>query len=209
MDSNKYLLSRKNQVGLLLAILVVVLHIVLGFGALWPVAAVAAYGAGAALTPPAKPRQEALPAPIIPTTQQLDDVMRHTSRTLASARAPKVVMDEVRVLEDNARFVFSQWDHLEPTPQHRQTMWNVLKVYYPETAATYLKAPQYREGEAAQVMAETIRTLSDAIDRIKKGILEDNLRALDSQAQYLRNELGALPGLDDGFEEAEGYDQRS
>ena len=56
---SNFLVSRKNQVGLLLAILVVVLHIAFGFGPFWPVAAIAAWGAGAALTPP--PKQQALP----------------------------------------------------------------------------------------------------------------------------------------------------
>ena len=58
----RYFVSLKNQVGLVLAILVVVLHLVVGIGMYWPVAALAAYGAGAALTPARKPK-ELPPAP--------------------------------------------------------------------------------------------------------------------------------------------------
>ena len=46
-------------------------------------------------------------------------------------------------------------------------------------------------------MVDSLTTLSQAAGRIKQGILDDNLRAMDSQAQYLRTQLGALPGLDE------------
>ena len=62
----RYFASPKNQVGLVLAILVVVLHLVVGIGVYWPVAALAAYGAGAALTPARTPK-ELPPAPAEPT----------------------------------------------------------------------------------------------------------------------------------------------
>ena len=58
----RYFASRKNQVGLVLAILVVVLHLVVGIGIYWPVAGLAAYGAGAALTP-ARKAMELPPGP--------------------------------------------------------------------------------------------------------------------------------------------------
>lgn len=207
MHSNNYLVSRKNQVGLLLAILVVVLHIAFGFGAFWPVAALAAYGAGAALTPPGQ--QQALPAPMTPTPQLLDAALQETTAKLVRARPPRAVLAMAQELERNVRFVLTEWDHLEPTPEHRQTMWNVVKVYYPEITTTYLDAPQYQDSRAAAVMVDSLSTLSNAAGRIKSGILDDNLRAMDSQAQFLRNELGALPGLVDGFDEADGYDRRS
>ncbi|MGV0393943.1 hypothetical protein [Corynebacterium riegelii] len=207
MGSSNYFLSRKNQVGLLLAILVVALHLVIGFGVFWSVAALAAYGAGAVLTP--APRQQALQPPMTPTPQLLSGVLRETSSKLFRAKPPAVVVAKAKELESNVRFVLSEWDHLDSTPEHRQTMWNVVKVYYPEITTTFLDSPQHSDGRAAAVMADSLTTLASAVDRIKTGILDDNLRAMDSQAQFLRTELGALPGLNDGFEEAEGYDRRS
>lgn len=211
MTSSNYLLSRKNQVGLLLAILVVTLHIAIGFGALWPVAAVAAYGAGALLTPP--PKQKKLPPPpVTPTPQLLADALRETSSKLSGARPPERVVEQMRALESNVRFVLGEWDHLEPTPQHRQTMWDVVKVYYPEVTATYLDAPQFRDERAVDVMVDSLSTLTSAVGRIKNGILGDNLRLMDSQAQFLRSQLGALPGLDSGLDsgawDADRYDER-
>lgn len=191
-----YLASRRNQVGLLLAIVVVVLHIAFGFGAYWPIAALAAYGAGATLTPPPK-RPELRPAPVVPTPQLLADTLTATTQRLLAAAPPAGVVKRARELDANARFVLGEWDHLEPTPGHRQTMWNIIQVYYPEITATFLDGSHYRDPRAVAVMVDSLTTLSQAAGRIKQGILDDNLRAMDSQAQYLRTQLGALPGLDE------------
>ena len=56
--------------------------------------------------------------------------------------------------------------------------------------------PQYRDKAAVDVVLDSLVTLTEAAGRVKAGILEDILRAMDSQAQYLRNQLGDLPGLD-------------
>ena len=74
----RYFASAKNQVGLVLAILVVVLHLVVGIGIYWPVAALAAYGAGAALTPARKPK-ELTPAPAEPTPVVLERSLQELS----------------------------------------------------------------------------------------------------------------------------------
>lgn len=203
----RYFASAKNQVGLVLAILVVVLHLAVGIGIYWPVAALAAYGAGAALTPSRKPKE--LPAaPVEPTPVVLDRSLRETSQRLGGARPPRQVMAQARALEDTVRFVLSEWEHLEPTPEHRQTIWNVVKVYYPEVVDTYLDAPQYRDASAVRVVVDSLTTLTRAAGRVRQGILDDNLRAMDSQAQFLREELGELPGLDDSYRGGDGYDPK-
>ncbi|MBA5243645.1 hypothetical protein [Corynebacterium haemomassiliense] len=203
----RYFASPKNQVGLVLAILVVVLHLVVGIGVYWPVAALAAYGAGAALTPARTPKE--LPvAPAEPTPVVLERSLQETSRRLGGARPPRQVMAQARALEDTVRFVLSEWEHLEPTPEHRQTIWNVVKVYYPEVVDTYLDAPQYRDASAVRVVVDSLTTLTRAAGRVRQGILDDNLRAMDSQAQFLREELGELPGLDDSYRGGDGYDPK-
>lgn len=199
-------ISAKNQVGMVLAILVIVLHLVVGLGDLWPVAALAAYGAGAALAPAPKRREltESQPTPVV-----LEESLRRTSAQLAMARPPREVMAQSETLQEYVRFVLAEWDHLEPTPEHRQTIWNVVQVYYPEVVETYLEAPQYRDPAAVSVVVDSLSTLTRAAWRIRQGILDDNLRAMDSQAQFLRQELGDLPGLDDSYHGGAGYDPRT
>lgn len=202
----RYFVSAKNQVGMVLAILVIVLHLVVGLGDLWPVAALAAYGAGAALAPAPKRREltESQPTPVV-----LEESLRRTSAQLAMARPPREVMAQSETLQEYVRFVLAEWDHLEPTPEHRQTIWNVVQVYYPEVVKTYLEAPQYRDPAAVSVVVDSLSTLTRAAWRIRQGILDDNLRAMDSQAQFLRQELGDLPGLDDSYHGGAGYDPRT
>lgn len=202
----RYFISAKNQVGMVLAILVIVLHLVVGLGDLWPVAALAAYGAGAALAPAPKRREltESQPTPVV-----LEESLRRTSSQLAMARPPREVMAQSETLQEYVRFVLAEWDHLEPTPEHRQTIWNVVQVYYPEVVKTYLEAPQYRDPAAVRVVVDSLTTLTRAAWRIRQGILDDNLRAMDSQAQFLRQELGDLPGLDDSYHGGAGYDPRT
>lgn len=202
----RYFISAKNQVGMVLAILVIVLHLVVGLGDLWPVAALAAYGAGAALAPAPKRREltESQPTPVV-----LEESLRRTSAQLAMARPPREVMAQSETLQEYVRFVLAEWDHLEPTPEHRQTIWNVVQVYYPEVVKTYLEAPQYRDPAAVSVVVDSLSTLARAAWRIRQGILDDNLRAMDSQAQFLRQELGDLPGLDDSYHGGAGYDPRT
>lgn len=202
----RYFISAKNQVGMVLAILVIVLHLVVGLGNLWPVAALAAYGAGAALAPAPKRREltESQPTPVV-----LEESLRRTSAQLAMARPPREVMAQSETLQEYVRFVLAEWDHLEPTPEYRQTIWNVVQVYYPEVVKTYLEAPQYRDPAAVSVVVDSLSTLTRAAWRIRQGILDDNLRAMDSQAQFLRQELGDLPGLDDSYHGGAGYDPRT
>ena len=76
-------------------------------------------------------------------------------------------------------------------------MYNVSKVYLPEVVDTYLKAPQYRGREASMRCIDSLRTMYDAVDRVKHGILDNNLRALDSQASYLKEALQGPVSLDD------------
>lgn len=203
----RYFASAKNQVGLVLAILVIVLHLVVGIGMYWPVAALAAYGAGAALTPSRKAEQLP-PAPAEPTPVVLDKALRQTSVKLNKARPPREVSAQAWAMEENVRFVLAEWDHLEPTPEHRQTIWNLVQVYYPEVVDTYLDAPQYRDASAVRVVVDSLSTLTRAAGRVRQGILDDNLRAMDSQAQFLREELGELPGLDDSYRGGDGYDPK-
>ena len=153
-------------------------------------------------------RRDDVGFPAEATPVVLDRSLRETSKRLGGARPPRQVMAQARALEDTVRLVLSEWEHLEPTPEHRQTIWNVVKVYYPEVVDTYLDAPQYRDASAVWVVVDSLTTLTRAAGRVRQGILDDNLRAMDSQAQFLREELGELPGLDDSYRGGDGYDPK-
>lgn len=196
-DNGNFFTSRKNLVGMILAVLVIVLHLAVGLGFLWPVAAIAAWGAGVALTPP--PQREALEArkqPMLPAPVDLGQKLDMSLNRLSHARPPKEVGEQAREMENNLRFVLANWDDLEAAPQHQQTIWDIVNIYLPDVVGTYLDAPQYRSPEAVEVMTGSLSTLTSAAEKVKRGILDQNLRAMDSQARTLREAFGDLPGLD-------------
>lgn len=196
--NGSFFTSRKNLVGMTLATLVIVLHLAFGFGFLWPVAAAAAWGAGVALTPaPKRNELEAPKQPMLPAPVQLENKLEETLRPLFRVRPPRPVGPQARELEQNLHFVLEHWDDLESAPQHQQNIWNIVNIYLPEVVTTYLDAPQYRSPEAAEVMAGSLGTLTSAAAKVKQGILDQNLRAMDSQARTLREAFGDLPGLED------------
>lgn len=194
--SANFFTSRQNLVGMILAVVVIALHLTVGLGYLWPVAAVAAWGAGVALTPP--PQNKALEArnqTMLPAPVDLTQKLNASLDTLNNARPPKPVSDQAREMENNLRFVLANWDDLEAAPLHQQTIWDIVSIYLPQVVDTYLDAPQYRSPEAVDVMAGSLRTLTSAAGKVKQGILDQNLRAMDSQARTLREAFGDLPGL--------------
>lgn len=188
--------SRKNLVGMTLATLVIILHIAFGLGFLWPLVAVSAWGAGVALTPRQEPKALTPAQPEVPVNVELNRELRETLRDLVRAQPPQAVLDQASKLEDSLRFVFDEWDELESAPEHRLTVWNIVKIYLPEVVGTYINAPQYQSQEAAAVMQDSLSTLTGAVERIRQGILDHSLRAMDSQARTLRETFGNLPGLE-------------
>ena len=196
-SAGNFFSSRKNIVGMVLAVLVIVMHVAFGLGFLWPVAAVAAWGAGVALTPePGRKMIMPPPQPAEPANKILKQDMKAVLRDLRQARPPEAVTQQADELEANLDFVLDEWDDLQSSPEHQQTVWNIIKIYLPEVVTTYLNAPQFQDHSAAAVMQDSLSTLTSATARIKQGILDHSLRAMDSHARTLRETFGNLPGLD-------------
>lgn len=197
-SGGSFFTSRKNLVGMTLAVLVIVLHLAIGLGFLWPVAAAAAWGAGVALTPlPERKQLGASSTPMLPAPVELDGKLTEALKPLYDVRPPKPVGPQARELDKTLRFVLRNWDDLNSAPQHQQNIWDIINIYLPEVVTTYLDAPQYRSPEAVKVMSGSLGTLTSAADKVKQGILDQNLRAMDSQARTLREAFGDLPGLEE------------
>ncbi len=194
--STNFLTSRKNLVGLGAAAAVVLGHLTFGLGALWGIAALAAWGAGVSLTPEAKPK--ALPAPPPePTPHKLQRDLRLSVEKLRAARPPSEVITQARMLDQSVRFVLTEWEDLETSPEHQQNMWNIVEIYLPQVIETYLDAPDLQLPAAVEGVLDSLVTLTKASDNIKQAILDNNVRELDSHARMLRSRFGNLPGLND------------
>lgn len=203
--STNFLTSRKNLVGLGAAAAAVVLgHLTFGLGALWGVAALAAWGAGVSLTPEAKPKALPTPRPE-PTPLKLQRTLRLSVDKLRAARPPSEVMTQARTLDQSVRFVLAEWDDLETSPEHQQNMWNIVEIYLPQVIETYLDAPNLELPAAVEGVVDSLVTLTKASDNIKQAILDNNVRELNSHARMLRSKFGNLPGLNDEPPSGSGY----
>ncbi|SES18445.1 hypothetical protein [Corynebacterium cystitidis] len=196
-------MARKNVVGLIAAALVLVLHAIFGLGAFWMLAVAAAWGAGYVLTPPRSPKALKA-APPKSVSLDLETSMRTALGVLATTRPPQIVTDKARELDQNVRFVLAEWDDLEAYPEHQQSMWNIVKIYFPQVVDTYRDAPDPNLDAAVRWFLDSLNTLVGAVANIKKAILDNNVRELDSHARTLRSKFGNLPGLNDTPPEISG-----
>ena len=195
MDTNKnFFLSRENLVGVVAATLVFILHLAVGLGALWPVVAVSAWGAGVFLTPTSE-KKALLSATTRPAEEILADRLHQSMDALYAAHPPRVVRDAAKELDVNSTFVLAEWHELETVPSKQQTMYDIIDVYLPEVVKLYTDHPDRSLPSAVEGTIDSLRTLSGAVESIKQAIIENNVRMIDGNARILRQRFGNLPGL--------------
>lgn len=200
-----FLTSRKNIVGIVAAVAVILLHFIAGLGVLWPIVTLAAWGAGVALTPD-KP-QETAPALVqVPLEVQLGRTNNRNMEKLSARRPPTKVMQEAEALNLNIRFVLSEWEDIQSYPEHQQNMMEIINIYSPKIINAYCDAPDPNLDAVVDSVTDSLSTLNAAVARIRRAIVENNVRELDSHAQTLRERFGNLPGLDDYQGELDQYD---
>lgn len=198
--SDNFFLSRKNLVGMLIATAILVVHLVAGLGFLWPVVALAGWGAGVALTP--APRQQALPpAPERPDADELlRRLDRSTSRLYESGPAPGV-LDATASLRGALVQVLLEWEHLEDVPEQRVVIETIIDDYVPATIDAYLQVTDRQHPTAVTQTVDALGILEEETLRIHKAVVNDTLRELEDQTRALRLQFGRLP--------APGYDTES
>lgn len=192
--------SRKNFVGMLVAAAVVGLHLVLGLGVLWPVVALAGWGAGVALTP--SPQQPELPAASErPGARELLDRLEYESRGLYANGPAHAVIDSMAALKGALTDVLDAWDRLADVPEQRVVVETIVNDYLPGTIDRYLAISDRAHPTAVTETAESLTILREEVERIREAVVSDTLRDLEDQTRALRIQFGRLPGP--------GYDTES
>ncbi|MFC6146651.1 hypothetical protein [Corynebacterium nasicanis] len=198
--SDNFFLSRKNLIGMVLAAAIIVVHLVLGLGFLWPVVALAAWGAGVALTP--APRQQALPpAPERPDADELLRRLDLSTRELYSAGPAAPVLDATAALRGSLLEVLLEWDHLGDVPEQRVVIETIIDDYLPRTLRAYLAITERQHPVAIAETVDSLGILQEEATRIHRAVVNDTLRELEDQTRALRLQFGRLPGP--------GYDTES
>jgi len=196
-----FLNSPANIVGLILAISVVVLHLVVGLGFLWPVVAIAAWGASVALLPrQSKGAQKSVgsaPKPALAQRRPLNPVelRRSLHRTLGrlfDAQPGEALGNAANDLGATLESVLSEWKYLKDYPEQKVVIGGIIQEYLPQTVNSYLAVPERLRHKAENPARESIDLLHSAVQKIQDAIGQDNLIALEGQRDTLAIQFGKV-----------------
>lgn len=196
-----FLNSPANIVGLILAIAVVLLHLTVGLGFLWPVVAIAAWGASVALLPrQSKGAQKSVssaPKPEIPQRRPLNpsELRRNLHRTLGrlfDAQPGEALGNAANDLGATLESVLSEWKYLKDYPEQKVVIGGIIQEYLPQTVNSYLVVPERLRHKAENPARESIDLLHSAVQKIQDAIGQDNLIALEGQRDTLAIQFGKV-----------------
>lgn len=207
-----FFFSRRNMVGMLLAVVVVMLHLVLGLGFLWPVAALAAWGAGALLTPPEKENLRAVPrvAREVPGERlrptEPDDLRRYLDRDVRRwerRRLPPAITDALTGAYSNLVDALGKWDRLDSSTRHRVIVQHIVTDDLPDVMDGYLAIPREdrtrAEADVVSLLGLLAAQAEEALEEARAAFNAE-LHELDEKRLRMELQYGALPELKDGPE---------
>lgn len=196
-----FLNSPANIVGLILAIAVVLLHLTVGLGFLWPVVAIAAWGASVALLPrQSKEAQKSVSSaakPEVPQRRPLNpsELRRSLHRTLGrlfDAQPGEALGNAANDLGATLESVLSEWKYLKDYPEQKVVIGGIIQEYLPQTVNSYLAVPERLRHKAENPARESIDLLHSAVQKIQDAIGQDNLIALEGQRDTLAIQFGKV-----------------
>lgn len=193
-SNSGFFTSRKNIVGMLVATLIIVVHLVTGLGVFWPLVAVAGYGAGVLLTP-ARATQALDRAPRVELAQpdQLRQRVHDQRRVLLDTRVPEPVSSSMAELERALDRVLDNWGHLVDFPEHQVTVRSMILDYIPSVVQAYLAIPDRRNAQAIGDIIGSFDLLRGEADSIYDAITRNSLNRLEDHNRILHMQFGQLP----------------
>lgn len=178
---------------MLIAAVVIVVHLVSGLGFLWPVVALAGWGAGVALTP--APRRGELPAaPERPDADDLLSLLDATAEKLYSAGPAPEVLDSTAMLRGSLLEVLIEWDRLADAPEQRVVVETMITEYLPAVVTGYLAVSDRTHPAAVRETIEALDILEDEARQIHQAVVHDTLRELEDHTRALRIQFRRPPG---------------
>ncbi|WP_448854385.1 hypothetical protein [Corynebacterium frankenforstense] len=182
--------SRKNIVATVLALVVLVLHVVVGLGPAWPFFVVGAYVGGALVTPARRRPQLNRPA----DPHSLAAAICEEERRLAYAHgAAPEVQRAVAALGTSLRKTLTRWDELAEVPEQQLTVREIAEEHLPAVISGYLEVPDLGHPRAVEETVESAAVLLEETEKIRAAVLENSLTELSSHAEALRLRFGRLP----------------
>lgn len=193
--------SRGNIVGIVIALVVLIVHFTLGLGFLWPVVAVAGWGAAVALIPD-KPKP-ATPELEDSSPQRLSQTLADSARELYAMDPPSRIVDSMAALNTSLHWILQEWDDLVHVPETRVTITTMITEFLPGLVHSYSNVPDPNHPRAVERVVESLNLLDEEARSTKQAIIDNNVRALEDHTRSLYVSLGKLPDeLDYGSDSA-------
>lgn len=185
--------SRKNIVGMVLAIVAIIVHLVIGLGPLWPVIAVAAWGIGVALTPSS-------PAPALKSAPSLVDAIATETEKF---RALGVSDSSLRQL-NQLRWTIGQLEHhmdeLSAQPILLQTVNEIAFSHVPTLVTAYEEVPDIARRGAQRELDSSLGLLNQEAGKILSAIVDQKFKGLEDQRALLEQKFSGVSLYLDGPE---------
>ena len=201
--------SRRNIVGMVLAVLVIVGHLAVGFGAFWPVAAAAAWGVGVLLTPAdrtpdgtgALESLDARPAVVKRNSpEELGRDLRRRIEGWSTSPLPQEVRDEIVLVHAGLVEALGNWSRLESMPHHRSVVAQIINSDLPEVVDGYLAIAPDRRFAATEDVVDLLDLLAHQVDRVNfdaDGIADAEQRELERKRLEMELRFGPRPDVPD------------
>ncbi|HZK31868.1 MAG TPA: hypothetical protein VFC72_03040 [Corynebacterium sp.] len=190
-----FLFSRKNIVGVIVAAVILVVHVIYGLGFLWPVVAVAGWGAAVLLTPEAKQPAAEVKNPSILPPEHLERGLDQSIERLYSINPPAEIDQEMTRLSDVLRWLFGRWGELDGAPEQQMTLTTMVQEFLPGMVERYLSIPDLHHPQAVADVVDSLQILREEAEETKQAVIADNVRQLEDHTRALRLQFGRLPGL--------------
>lgn len=180
-------------VGLVAAIVVVVLHLAIGLGPFWPVAAAAVWGASLVLLPSGGAGSEAgreTDERLSTDATFLESRASAELEALLAPDAPEQLADAARRFGDPLTLVLSEWEHLDDYPEQKVVVAAIVQDHLSALVAAYGEVPQSKRDQAVAPTADSLDLLAEELRKIHRAVGEDDLRALQNQRDVLAIQFG-------------------
>lgn len=178
--------SRKNMVGMLLAVLAVVTHLVVGLGPLWPIIAAAAWGIGVTLTP--SPQQTALASP----TKSYLDAVRESSEQFRELGIYESSKNLLADLQRTIAELENHQDELAAQPILLQTVADISYTHLPTLVSAYAEVPQYARSGGQTELDQSLKMLVDESHNILNALIAQKFKGLEDQRNRLEDAFSGL-----------------
>ena len=188
--------SRKNRVGMGVAVGVVVLHVASGgmLGFLWPVVALSGWAAGALLTPP---KQTWVPPAPEKGPDELYRGIGKQLQILQSRTSSGTVLKAFTDFQVAARWVLGEWARLGDAPSQQSLVRSIIDEHLPELVNAYVEVTDPNESSAKEAFVESLGIMRGEIEEIKAAIQQDSVRHLREHSLALKLQYGdEIPGVE-------------